>query len=92
MIQGMLVPAICSFSTPSLLVLISMLVWLTVLAAYWNLGKPANCQATLTSHSHLQHLVEYPKPFNECREYRKERGRLSSLIELTFALESRKPY
>lgn len=44
LVQGMLIPAICSFSTPSLLVLVSMLVWLTVLAAYWNLNRLPTCQ------------------------------------------------
>ncbi len=46
-VQGMFIPAICSFSTPSLLVLLSMLVWLSVLAAYWNLHKPDNSQEPL---------------------------------------------
>jgi hypothetical protein len=43
----MFIPAICSFSTPSLLVLLSMLIWLSVLAAYWNLHKPDHSQEPL---------------------------------------------
>jgi len=37
--QGMLAPAIFSFSAPTLLVLVAMAAWLTVLAAYWALGR-----------------------------------------------------
>jgi len=40
LIQGLFLPAILSFSTPTLLVLLAMAIWLTVLAAYWAL-KPA---------------------------------------------------
>ena len=32
-------PALLSFSTPTLLVLVAMSIWLTVLAAYWALGN-----------------------------------------------------
>lgn len=37
--QGLLIAAIFSFSAPTLLVLLAMAAWLTVLAAYWALGK-----------------------------------------------------
>lgn len=37
--QGLIMPAIFSFSTPTMLVLIAMTIWLTVLAAYWSLGR-----------------------------------------------------
>jgi len=36
--QGLFLPALLSFSTPTLLVLLAMAIWLTVLAAYWALG------------------------------------------------------
>merc|ERR1712168_390344 len=38
-VQGLILPAILSFSTPTVLVLIAMTVWLTVLAGYWSLGR-----------------------------------------------------
>jgi len=37
--QGMFFPAVFSFSAPTLLVLVAMAAWLTVLAAYWALGR-----------------------------------------------------
>jgi len=37
--QGLIMPAILSFSTPTMLVLIAMTIWLTVLVAYWSLGR-----------------------------------------------------
>jgi len=37
--QGLLLPAVLSFSAPTLLVLVAMACWLTVLAAYWALGR-----------------------------------------------------
>jgi len=37
--QGLFFPAIFSFSAPTLLVLVAMACWLTVLAAYWALGR-----------------------------------------------------
>lgn len=39
LVQGLILPAIVSFSTPTVLVLIAMTVWLTVLASYWSLGR-----------------------------------------------------
>ena len=33
--QGLFLPALLSFSTPTMLVLVAMSIWLTVLAAYW---------------------------------------------------------
>jgi len=38
LVQGLFLPSILSFSTPTLLVLLAMAIWLTVLAAYWALG------------------------------------------------------
>merc|ERR1711981_1555867 len=38
LLQGLFLPALLSFSTPTLLVLVAMSIWLTVLAAYWALG------------------------------------------------------
>ena len=38
-IKGLFLPALLSFSTPTLLVLVAMSIWLTVLAAYWALGN-----------------------------------------------------
>jgi len=38
LVQGLFLPALLSFSTPTLLVLVAMSIWLTVLAAYWALG------------------------------------------------------
>jgi len=43
--QGMFFPAIFSFSAPTLLVLVAMAAWLTVLAAYWALGRRARMEA-----------------------------------------------
>ena len=37
-VKGLFLPALLSFSTPTLLVLVAMSIWLTVLAAYWALG------------------------------------------------------
>ena len=34
-VQGLFLPALLSFSTPTMLVLVAMSIWLTVLAAYW---------------------------------------------------------
>ena len=39
LVQGMFLPALLAFSTPTLLVLAAMAVWLTVLAAYWALHR-----------------------------------------------------
>ena len=38
--QGLLIPALLSFSAPCTLVLLSLLSWLLVLVTYWSLGKP----------------------------------------------------
>jgi len=35
LVQGLFLPALLSFSTPTMLVLLAMSIWLTVLAAYW---------------------------------------------------------
>ena len=37
--KGLFLPALLSYSTPTLLVLVAMSLWLTVLAAYWALGN-----------------------------------------------------
>jgi len=42
--QGLLLAAIFSFSAPTLLVLVAMACWLTVLAAYWALGRRARME------------------------------------------------
>lgn len=39
-VEGLLIPAIVSFSAPCSLVLLSLLLWLVVLIAYWEMGKP----------------------------------------------------
>jgi len=38
LVQGLFISSLLSFSTPTLLVLLAMSIWLTVLAAYWALG------------------------------------------------------
>ena len=41
-VKGLFLPALLSFSTPTLLVLVAMSIWLTVLAAYWALAAKVN--------------------------------------------------
>jgi len=63
LLQGMFLPALLAFSTPTLLVLAAMAVWLTVLAAYWALhrdkdmscGESRSCPAQSLSYSGYRH-------------------------------------
>jgi len=75
--QGLFIPAVFSFSAPTLLVLIAMACWLTVLAAYWALGRrsrieeeeaggrgEAEVQPLIQEHPHVSHqynLGQYPQ-------------------------------
>lgn len=43
--QGLFLPAVFSFSAPTFLVLVAMACWLTVLAAYWALGRRNRLEA-----------------------------------------------
>jgi len=74
--QGLFFPAIFSFSAPTLLVLVAMACWLTVLAAYWALGRrsrieeeeagrgESEVQPLIQDHGHVSHqynLGQYPQ-------------------------------
>jgi len=75
--QGLFIPAVFSFSAPTLLVLVAMACWLTVLAAYWALGRrtrieeeeaagrgESEAQPLIQEHQHVSHqynLGQYPQ-------------------------------
>jgi len=62
--QGLFLSAIFSFSTPTVLVLIAMAVWLTVLAAYWALGRQNRREEESTPSSQDSESVQ-PLMYNE---------------------------
>jgi len=74
--QGLMVPAILSFSAPTFLVLVAMVIWLTVLASYWALGRkrregstgaPGASQPTDTEST--QPLMEQPYNLGQYPQY-----------------------
>ncbi|XP_023322382.1 uncharacterized protein LOC111696864 [Eurytemora carolleeae] len=63
-IQGLLIPALLSFSAPCTLVLLSLLSWLLVLTAYWSLGKPVQTLDDEQRDQEVQPLISNDRQVN----------------------------
>jgi len=61
-IQGLVIPSIVSFSAPVALVVGSLLVWLVVLSAYWNIGRNNNYSDDDQREQEVQPLMSHEVP------------------------------